>query len=73
MRRTVHMEEQMEITIGGLARPMHEQLGCSEEKARKWQKIHDAIILLKVQGIFTDTETNQASRKLVKMIEREFK
>ena len=67
------MTQELEITVGAAAQPICEQLGCTEDRARKWQKIHDAITTLEVHGVASESETNEAGRRLGKMIEREFK
>ena len=60
------MTKQVQIAMGALSAPIHEQLGVPAELVRVEQKLADAITLCSVQGILTDAETRRVRTRLVK-------
>lgn len=62
------LNNRIEIRVGGLAPPLHEQLGLPEERCDKWQKISQSIVILKVHGILPQRMVDQCGQRLVNMI-----
>ena len=63
---------QIEISIGGLSPPLHKQLNLEPEQCEKWQKISDAIVILKVHGILPERVVDSCGQKLVNKITKEW-
>jgi len=58
----------MEIKMGALCPKLSEQLPGLDEK---YDKFSDAITLLTIQGILTDSETHKARKRLIKKMEKD--
>jgi hypothetical protein len=59
----------MEIEFGALSKPLFVQFGYNDKNVKKWQKLADAIVILSIHGIISDSEKGKARRRLVKMME----
>lgn len=68
--------EAVAIEFGAAARPISEQLAAvegaewSETETAKYQRLADAVTLLAVHGVLTDTCRAVTRQRLVKMIAR---
>jgi hypothetical protein len=56
------------LSFGALSPPIHEQLAIDEFRTRPHQRIANAITLLRIQGIITDSETDRARWRLIKRL-----
>jgi hypothetical protein len=63
-----YKEEKMIIEFGALASPLYKQYGGSEKKFRLFQRMADAILLLSIRGIMTESEEHKAHEKLIRKI-----
>lgn len=66
---------QVSIEFGALATPIGEQLriqgiSITEDEARRFQRIAEAIVLLHLQGIIPDSVRDSSRQKLMKMISK---
>lgn len=67
------MSDRISITVGALADPLAEQLdglGIDPGKLDHIQRDHDAIVRLKVRGLLNQRAAEQATKHLLKEIER---
>lgn len=63
----------MYLHFGALCDPLNKQLNkqgysLSEKESERFQKIADAIIMLKIHGIIPDSVVRNAEKKLMKKI-----
>lgn len=58
----------IQVRFGALAAPLHQQLCLPARQAKSIQKSADAITLLAVKGLLSDTETHRARQRLMRMI-----
>jgi len=61
----------MKIHFGVFAPPLHEQLGCDPEHMEHFQSYADAVRLLYLAEMITDTEKVKILKRLIKGMERE--
>ena len=64
------MPEQLEIIVGGMAPPLAEQLNVPPEKVEVEQACLKAIVILKVHGMLTKAQVDQAGNKLARRLGR---
>ena len=64
------MPKKLEIRIGGMAPPLHEQLNLASATVAKEQKLHDAIVLLKVNRMLSKAEVDHAGNRLARQLAR---
>lgn len=58
----------MQLRMGAMSPPLHEQYGMDAEDWEWEQKFADAITLLHVHSLLTDAETHRARKRLVKRL-----
>lgn len=61
------------LHFGALCDPIQKQLNkqgyvLSDKENERFQRIYDAIIMLKLHGVITDSVVLKAEQKLIKMI-----
>lgn len=71
--RCLHPVCSVSLVMGAISDPIKKQLraqGCRPIKATcaYWQRCADAITLLKIHGMITRTESNNARRRLIRQI-----
>lgn len=64
------MPQNLEIIVGGMAPPLSEQLNVPPEKVEVEQACLKAIVMLKVQGLLTQAQADQAGNKLARRLRR---
>ena len=64
------MPKQIEIIVGGMAPPLSEQLNVPPETVEVEQACLKAIVMLKVQGLLTQAQADQAGNKLARRLRR---
>lgn len=62
----------MEIRFGALAPPMSEQMKglISDSDGELFDKLKDAIVILRVHGMIPDGECHKAHQRILKAIEK---
>jgi len=59
------MGEQVKITVGAFAPPLHEQVGVDAAALEHVQADHDAIVRLTVRGYFGEQYTDFLFRRMI--------
>ena len=58
----------MQLDLGILAKPLHEQLQCDPTILENIENLRNAVNLLRVQQIITRGESASAERRLIKKL-----
>ena len=56
----------MQISLGGMSPPLHEQIGCEEQLVEIHQRATDSIVFLRIHGFLPDGEAHKANKRLIK-------
>jgi hypothetical protein len=60
----------MNVTLSGMAKPLHEQLDLQPKMVAGFQAQVDAVTLLWVKGILTNCERSRAYDRIKKKLEK---